>query len=108
MLNNKKDVLYLSDTDEITTTFKTEVYDNDTVVPIANFSDAVYYIKTLDNKVVYTSSIGTGISIDGNQFVIKAKATVPPGRYQHYLIVTNATGEKLPPVFIRKLEIRKV
>lgn len=102
-----KDILY-QHSDNI---FRSAVRDkNGDIVLPSDFSDAEYILGDATSGAKITLTLGSGITVDGNDFVIHVDDAMIDfnGTYEHQFVVYDQAGNKLPPVFKRKVKITSV
>lgn len=81
-------------------------------IPASSFSDAEYIIYNYKYEPVVRLTLGSGISVTGDNFEIRIDDAVMTsdflGPHFHQLVVWNGQGDKLPPVFNNKVEVVRV
>lgn len=81
-------------------------------IPASSFSNAEYILYNFKHEPVVTLSLGSGISVVGSDFEVRLEDTVMIsdflGPHYHQLVVWNALGDKLAPVFNNKVEVVRV
>lgn len=82
------------------------------VVPASSFSRAEYVVATASGRVQLRLSLGEGISVDEDDFRIfiddKLIDDTFRGEMVHQLVLWNDVGDKIPPVFKDRINIRPV
>lgn len=101
-------VLYQNSDNE----FRSQIKKAGVVQAPSGFTACVYSIYSASGSLLLSKDLDTGITIDGDDFVVKlddAEMTMAAGKdYIHQMVVYNSTGDKLPPVFQRTIEIKQV
>lgn len=91
--------------------FYAEVLADDGVTPrpATDFIDAEYIIADLKDNIVIKKTLGDGISVEDDKFLVKVDDTELDfhGAYQHQFVVYNLLGERRSPIFQNPLNIIK-
>lgn len=74
-----------------------------------DYSEAEYLIADRAGNILFAATIGAGITRDGggNDFITKIDdgALTFAGAFEHQFVVYDLDGNRLPPVFKRKVKI---
>lgn len=102
-------VEFFQNTDNI---FRTKITKEGAVQAPSLFPQAEYTLSTRAGEVIARLTLGNGISVEDDDFVVHIQDDVITselrGVLNHQFVVYNVAGDRLPPVFIDRVRIVEV
>lgn len=81
-------------------------------IPASSFTNAQYLLVDITGTVKVNLKLGDGIEVVDDQFIIRIGDDLLSGSFRgphtHQLVAWNSAGDKLPPLFQNKVEIKSV